>query len=178
MPAEDTQADRQAWAPLTEVAAAYGVSIDTIRRRMRKGELEGRREQTPQGFRWLALMPAQDERQNASNAPESPESHEPPVRDLDVLQHQHDELIDTLRHELALRNREISRLHEVIASQAIALQHQTQVLAASTTSKQEHQEPLEREPAPSPPVDQTPVAKPSPGTWARFLGWFRGGSAE
>lgn len=172
------QADTQTWAPLTDVAAAYGVSLDTIRRRMRKGELEGRREQTPQGFRWLAPLPAPEERQNASNAPEAPESHETASHDVDVLYHQHDELIETLRHELALRNREISRLHEVIASQAIALQHQTQALAASTSSKQEPQEPLEREPAPSPPVDQTPIAKPSPGTWARFMGWVRGSSAK
>ena len=178
MPAEDTQADMQVWAPLTDVATAYGVSLDTIRRRMRKGELEGRREQTPQGFRWLAPLPPPDERQNASNAPESPESDETANHDVDVLYHQHDELIETLRHELALRNREISRLHEVIASQAIALQHQTQALAASIASKPEPQEPIEPEPAPSFPVEPAPAAKPSPGTWARFMGWVRGSSAE
>ena len=37
-----------AYAPLSEVAAAYGVSVDTIRRRLRRGEIEGRRETTPE----------------------------------------------------------------------------------------------------------------------------------
>ena len=55
----DGQERGQTWAPLAEVAAAYGVSIDTIRRRMKRGELEARRQQTPQGFKWLALLPAE-----------------------------------------------------------------------------------------------------------------------
>ncbi|MGI8404861.1 MAG: hypothetical protein ACR2OE_08900 [Thermomicrobiales bacterium] len=40
---QDGQEPGQSWAPLAEVAAAYGVSIDTIRRRMKHGDLEARR---------------------------------------------------------------------------------------------------------------------------------------
>lgn len=118
------------WAPLAEVAAAYGVSIDTIRRRMRRGEIEGRREQTPQGFRWLAPLPETVERNAVPDAPGSPERGESAAHELAIIQRERDELIETLRHELAIRNREITRLHEVIASQAAALQAQAPALAA------------------------------------------------
>lgn len=112
----------QDWAPIADVAAAYGVSVDTIRRRMRRGDIAGRREQTPQGFRWLAPLPDSVERLAAPVASGSPQSDNSAAHDLELIQRERDELIDTLRHELALRNREISRLHEVIASQAAALQ--------------------------------------------------------
>mgnify|MGYP001087058504 CR=1 FL=1 len=192
MPDADMQSDTQTWAPIADVAAAYGVSLDTIRRRMRKGEIEGRREQTPQGFRWLALMPdseASKARENTANAPGASESDETAKHDLDIVRHDQEELISTLQHELALRNREISRLHEVIASQAIALQHQTQALAASISAA----------PAPSPAepfeessqqgeqatVEQAPVSAaalpadtPAPSAWARFVAFLRGNSPQ
>ena len=111
--------EKQSWAPIADVAAAYGVSIDTIRRKMKRGELQGRREQTPQGFRWLAPLPDAIERKTAPDAVGSPRTSESPLHDLVIVQRGQEELIDTLRHELAIRNREISRLHEVIASQAL-----------------------------------------------------------
>jgi hypothetical protein len=114
--------DDRSWATLADVAAASGVSVDTIRRRIRRGELDGRREQTPQGFRWLAPLPDANMRTSAPDAVGSPESHERPFHDVALVQHAQDALIETLQHELALRNREISRLHDVIASQAQALQ--------------------------------------------------------
>lgn len=45
------------YATLSEVAAAYGVSVDTVRRPLRRGEIENRKETTLQGFRRLAAMP-------------------------------------------------------------------------------------------------------------------------
>lgn len=124
--------DVREWAPLAEVAVAMGISIDTIRRRMKRGEIETRREQTPQGFRWLAPLPDTIERKTSPAAPGSPQSDNSALHDLEIIQRERDELIETLRHELALRNRDISRLHEVIASQAAALQHQAPALAAQS----------------------------------------------
>ncbi len=130
----DVQEPGQRWAPLAEVAAAYGVSIDTIRRRMKRGELEARRQQTPQGFKWLALMPAVDEPAIAETAPSasaSPQPAETTASGVQVIEHDRTELVATLRQELALRNREISRLHEVIASQAKAIEVTTAALPAN-----------------------------------------------
>jgi len=129
--------DAREWAPLAEVAVAMGVSIDTIRRRMKRGEIETRREQTPQGFRWLAPLPDAVERSKRDTAPdarESPRIDDSTAHALDIIvQRQQDELIDTLRAELAIRNREISRLHEVIAGQASALQSLAPQLAAHSS---------------------------------------------
>ncbi len=49
-----------------------------------------------------------------------------------IIEHDREELVATLRQELALRNREISRLHDVIASQANAIAQATAALPATT----------------------------------------------
>ena len=46
-----------AYVPLTEAAQRLGVSVDTVRRRIRAGELVAQREQRPQGYRWLVKLP-------------------------------------------------------------------------------------------------------------------------
>jgi hypothetical protein len=46
-----------AYVPLTEAAARLGVSVDTVRRRIRSGELHAQREQRPQGYRWVVALP-------------------------------------------------------------------------------------------------------------------------
>ena len=66
--------DGKRWGTLAEVANAYGVSVDTIRRRMKRGELETRRHQTPQGFKWLAVMP--EPQDTAPDAPGSPRTRQ------------------------------------------------------------------------------------------------------
>lgn len=111
------------YAPLTEVAAAYGVSVDTIRRRLRRGELDARKETTPQGFRWVAALPG----------------HAQTVGERSVVaEHEasaaQGELVATLQRELDLRNREIARLHEVVERQALALERTAAALPALSSS--------------------------------------------
>jgi hypothetical protein len=116
------------YAPLTEVAAAYGVSVDTIRRRLKRGELDARKETTPQGFRWVAALPA----------------HAQTVGERAVVaEHEagaaQGELVATLQRELELRNQEIARLHEVVERQAVALERAVEALPqlpATTSSTQ------------------------------------------
>lgn len=45
--------DEGRWGTVSEAAQTFTfkVSVDTIRRRMKRGELDTRREQTPHGFR-------------------------------------------------------------------------------------------------------------------------------
>ena len=71
-----TDDDDQRWGTLAEVADAYGVSVDTIRRRMKRGELETRRHQTPQGFKWLAVLPEPETTETATIASGSPKTNE------------------------------------------------------------------------------------------------------
>lgn len=171
----DGQGHGQRWAPLADVAAAYGVSIDTVRRRMKRGELEARRQQTPQGFKWLALMPDVDESDTPEIAPNNsgppqPAETSPPGAAVQVIERDREELIETLRHELALRNREVARLHEVIATQAKTIEVATAALPATTP-------PVE----PPVPVSATGIGEVLENTdshpetfWVRFRKWFSG----
>ena len=42
---------------MVEAAHQLGVSVDTVKRRIQKGELKGRQQPRPQGFVWLVEMP-------------------------------------------------------------------------------------------------------------------------
>lgn len=129
------------YAPLTQVAAAYGVSVDTIRRRLRRGELDARKEPTPQGFRWVAAMP------RAASTPG--ERAVVAEHEAGVAQ---GELVATLQRELELRNQEIARLHEVVERQAHALERAVEALPqlpATTSSAQ----PQSAQDAPAVPVE-------------------------
>ena len=49
------------YVPLPEAAQRLGISVHAVRRlrRLRRaGQLQGRREETPQGYRWMILLPA------------------------------------------------------------------------------------------------------------------------
>lgn len=46
---------------IPEAAERLGVSQDTIQRRLKKGELIGEEESTPQGFVWRIELPIDDE---------------------------------------------------------------------------------------------------------------------
>lgn len=43
--------------PIKEAAARLGVSTDTVRRRLKRGELMGERQPAPRGFVWLVELP-------------------------------------------------------------------------------------------------------------------------
>jgi hypothetical protein len=169
----DEQELEWTWAPLAEVAAAYGVSIDTIRRRMKRGELEARRQQTPQGFKWLALMPDRSEPvppEPSRDASGVSQQSDTLTLGVQVIERDREELVETLRQELALRNREIARLHEVIASQAKAIEVTMAALPANA--------PTVEQPAPATMTETSDApasARVYPETfWARVRKWFGG----
>jgi DNA-binding Lrp family transcriptional regulator len=107
----DAQSIGRTYTPLAEVALAYGVSVDTVRRRLRRGETEGRKETTAQGFRCLAAIPGHT--RTVGEGAAVAERGAGAARS---------ELIATLQRELELRNREFARLHEVAERQAVALE--------------------------------------------------------
>ena len=164
--------DEKCWGTLAEVADAYGVSVDTIRRRMKRGELETRRHQTPQGFKWLAVLPEPETTETATIVPGSPRTNETPAW-VTVVEHDREELVVTLRQELALRNREIARLHDVIASQANAITQATAALPATITTPGGEQPVSEglTTPARFDGLDDLPWPRES--VWQRVRGWFR-----
>ena len=129
---------------IPEAAQRLGVSIDTVRRRLRKGELRGQHQPTPQGFIWMVEAPSA-----ASGAPaeghllpdfnhidaergtrvvvtrgEGPIESKSPMANLPALR----ELVEVLRHEidtmgrqlgikdgqLESRDRQIEQLHSLL----------------------------------------------------------------
>ena len=50
---------------ITEAASLLQCSIDTVKRRIHRGELHGRQEQRPQGFRWLVELDPTEQPQAA-----------------------------------------------------------------------------------------------------------------
>jgi len=118
-------ADMRTWAPLTQAAEAYGVSVDTIRRRIKRQELDTRREMTPQGFRWLVPLPDPEKASKSIDSPSealgSPRSEVTPVYGPHIIQMPDPatvELVATLKQDLDARVEEIARLHGIIATQA------------------------------------------------------------
>ncbi len=164
--------DGRRWGTLTEVADAYGVSVDTIRRRMRRGELEARRQQTPQGFKWLAVLPEPETTETAANTPGSPRTNETVAQGVTVVEHDREELVATLRQELALRNREIARLHEVLASQAKAIEVTTAALPANVQAVQPAVPSSSMESGASNTINE--MSEQSGTLWAKVRKWLAG----
>ena len=108
---------------MAEAAQRLGVSIDTVRRRLRRGELQGRHQPTPQGFIWLVQVPEPADHGpiagyvNRESSPTHGEENERPVLagagtpadaatsggDIHALR----ELVDVLRHEIDTRDRQL-----------------------------------------------------------------------
>lgn len=118
------------WLPIQQAAKRLGVSADTIRRRLKRGELASRRDDTPQGYRWLIRMDAPS---SPPNAPGSPRTRETPVQGSApaLVDDGREALIATLREELASRVREVAELHSVILAQAKALESRAAALPAT-----------------------------------------------
>lgn len=155
--------DDRAWGTVGDVAAAYGVSADTIRRRMRKGELEARREQIPSGYRWLLPMPAPGE-----TLPGSVPTPAPVV--------DHAAMVDVLRGELQARNEEIARLTGLLESQGRALESALQLQALPAPAETDAPGSAVSDEAGTGDTD-TPAAPDTPplSGWARVKRWLLGG---
>jgi len=59
------------WVSIKEAGERYGVSADTIRRRLKRGEIVGRKESTAQGFVWQIEV-ASDHAESEHKASEQP----------------------------------------------------------------------------------------------------------
>ena len=55
-PAETAPPGPAEYVPLPEAARRLGISGHAVRRQLRAGQLRGRREETPQGYRWMILL--------------------------------------------------------------------------------------------------------------------------
>jgi Winged helix-turn-helix DNA-binding len=135
---------------IREAAERLGVSQDTVKRRLKRGELQGVQEPRPQGFVWLVELP--DEAAAAATPP--PSAAEVSAAEVRRL----DQMVDLLREQLANRERDIRELHVLLEQAQRALPPP----------------PRESEPAPEPleyPPPQTQGSSPDEGP--EQLPWWR-----
>jgi hypothetical protein len=149
-------AEKDTWVALKDAAAILGVSTDTVKRRMQRGELEQRRETIPQGFRWLVRVdPVIAEASGSSERDEN-------VSQGVAVPSQSPDVVAALLHELEVRNQEIARLHDIVAALTHAVEHRP-VLPTTTTAPEE----TVSEPPGSPRSDDQPLQ--ALRTWWRRL---------
>jgi len=90
-----------------EAARRLGVSVDTVRRRIGKGELLAHREPTPQGYRWEVELQPNDQPLNSHN-------NEALVTALQAQ-------VQAQAEELDARRREVQELHVLLQTAQNAL---------------------------------------------------------
>jgi len=184
----DMQEDGQTWASLAQASMVYGVSIDTLRRRIKRHELQTRREQTPQGFRWLVALPAPTDMPESvdmsSDTPGSSTREVVPEHGPHIMYLPNPamaELVGTLRHELEIRNQEIKRLHEVIAQQAQTIERTIAMLPATISSISRNDDPsdfrmesLKKASSQEDVQQEAPTRPDQSGLWERIRKWLGG----
>jgi len=117
---------------MVEAAVRLGVSPDTIKRRLQRGELGGHQEETPQGFRWIIELPDDGASVDSSAAPaDAPPNTEvvASLRELvevlkgesASLRHQLDAQVESHREELAAKNKQIEQFHVLLQQAHAAL---------------------------------------------------------
>ena len=104
---------------IQEAAQYLRVSQDTVRRRIRKDELQARQTPTSQGFRWVVELEGLEEDAQAAHTP----PHRPGIGDAQVKDDTDDAyggaLVEILREELTEKKRQISELHRLLAQTAL-----------------------------------------------------------
>jgi len=92
-----------------EAARRLGVSTDTIRRRIGKGELTAHQEPTPQGFRWEIELEPNDQPLNGHD------------RDNELLVTTLQAQVQAQAEELDARRVEVQQLHVLLQTAQAAL---------------------------------------------------------
>jgi len=114
-----------------EAAQCLGVSTHTIKRRLKKGELKGEKQATPQGFVWLIEVaddPGAFESAIADGSgaiptatPEWTNHYEEVIELLKTDLEERDQQITFLKEELEARRREVQELHVLLQQAQAAL---------------------------------------------------------
>jgi hypothetical protein len=105
---------------VVEAAQYLGVSTHTIKRRLKKGELKGEQQATPQGFVWLVEV-ADDSGAIPTATAESASYFEEVIELLKSDLEERDKQISFLKEELESRRREVQELHVLLQQSQAAL---------------------------------------------------------
>jgi len=87
---------------IAEGARALNIAPDTLRRRIRRGQVAARQVRRPQGYVWMV-----DLVDTSTPIPET-QTH-----------HNNDDLVDLLREQLREKDRQIDHLHQLLATRVL-----------------------------------------------------------
>jgi hypothetical protein len=159
---------------IPQAAQALDLSVVTIRRRLKRGELRGQKVATAAGFEWRVLVPsalvdaAEDKgpAQGPTQSTPHQEDRGPDQRLIEVLQTQ----LAEMRVELDARRREVQELHVLLARWQPAL---PPPLASEAVPEQADQAPPDHEaviPEESAALDQTRPVSGLRRLWRMIIG--------
>ena len=124
-----------AWVTVSEASRQLGVNADTVRRRIRRGELGGRQEPRPQGFAWMVELPdlyppCEDTVTTPLGTPlESPDT---PSLHLDNAL---TDLVEVLREQLQEKDRQIEAKDRQLSELHVLLQQTQAALPPARNSR-------------------------------------------
>jgi excisionase family DNA binding protein len=109
---------------LPEAAQRLGVSVDTVKRRLRRGEMKGQRVPRPQGYTWLIEL--QDNQPDSMADSTASSTAELDAATIEVLNLREmlvmaQSQIATQQEELASKNKQIEQLHVLLQQAQAAL---------------------------------------------------------
>jgi len=96
---------------IAEASRMLGLSQDTVRKRLRSGELAGEKVKAAGGFRWVVDLEEEDV------APAEVDQDHGDLVELLKVQ------VQDLRDQLDTRTREISELHQLMAARSLNASH-------------------------------------------------------
>ena len=119
---------------MAEAAKRLGVSVDTIRRKLRRGELQGCQQPRPQGFVWVVELPEESDNHGttpAETVADTPASYPGSKGEIcrleetvAVLQAQvvaQQKQMEAQQEELTAKNKQIEQLHVLLQQAQAAL---------------------------------------------------------
>jgi septin family protein len=111
------------WVPKEEAARLLGVSVDTVERKLKRGEFNSKQDPRPRGWRWLVEIPQDVATAETFEAPASNPANAPadaPANEPEALR----ELIDTVKDEVAELRRQLQSQAESYQQQLEAKDQQ------------------------------------------------------
>ncbi len=166
------------WVPIAEAARQLGVSIDTVRRRIKRDEIVAERRETPQGFVWWVCLDGPAEVGSAAAYADAEMGADPPTQTAQVGTLPPKRQQSEAPHLAALvRELQVEVLRRTEA--ATAWQVRAEVLAHQLAAAEEKIKALEA-PKPDPEAEPTPDPFPQPlppnsdtaPWWRRWLPWL------
>jgi hypothetical protein len=108
---------------MTEAARRLDVTVETVKRRLRRGELQGHKQPRPQGFTWLIEMPEDTGDQDSTP---SVTPSDTPTSNAEV--HRLEDMVSLLQRELAITREELEHQRSMYQSELVSKNKQIEQL--------------------------------------------------